>query len=344
MTKTALITGITGQDGAYLAEFLLNKGYIVHGVKRRSSSFNTERIDHLYKDPHDRNVNFFMHYGDLTDSTNLIRIVQETQPDEIYNLAAQSHVKVSFETHEYTANSDAVGTLRLLEAIRILGREKKTKFYQASTSELFGKVQEIPQKETTPFYPRSPYAAAKLYGYWITKNYREAYGMFACNGILFNHESPIRGETFVTRKITMAVAKIKKGSQEKLYLGNLDAKRDWGFAGDYVESMWLMLQQDEPDDYVVATGETHSVREFAQLAFGEVGIEIEWEGKGVDEVGINKETGEVLIGIDPRYYRPTEVDILIGDPAKAKEKLGWEAKVQFRELIKMMVAEDMRKI
>jgi GDPmannose 4,6-dehydratase len=344
MTKTALITGITGQDGAYLAEFLLNKGYIVHGVKRRSSSFNTERIDHLYKDPHDRNVNFFMHYGDLTDSTNLIRIVQETQPDEIYNLAAQSHVQVSFETPEYTANSDAVGTLRLLEAIRILGLEKKTRFYQASTSELFGKVQEIPQKETTPFYPRSPYAAAKLYGYWITKNYREAYGMFTCNGILFNHESPIRGETFVTRKITMAVAKIKKGSQEKLYLGNLDAKRDWGFAGDYVESMWLMLQQDEPDDYVVATGETHSVREFAELAFGEVGIEIEWEGKGVDEVGINKETGNVLIGIDPRYYRPTEVDILIGDPAKAKEKLGWEAKVQFRDLIKMMVAGDMIKI
>jgi GDPmannose 4,6-dehydratase len=344
MTRTALITGITGQDGAYLAEFLLNKGYIVHGVKRRSSSFNTERIDHLYKDPHDRNTNFFMHYGDLTDSTNLIRIVQETQPDEIYNLAAQSHVQVSFETPEYTANSDAVGTLRLLEAIRILGLEKKTRFYQASTSELFGKVQEIPQKETTPFYPRSPYAAAKLYGYWITKNYREAYGMFACNGILFNHESPIRGETFVTRKITMAVAKIKKGSQEKLYLGNLDAKRDWGFAGDYVESMWLMLQQDEPDDYVVATGKTHSVREFAELAFREVGIEIEWQGKGVDEVGINKETGDVLIGIDPRYYRPTEVDILIGDPAKAKEKLGWEAKVQFRELIKMMVAGDMKKI
>jgi len=343
MTRTALITGITGQDGAYLAEFLLNKGYIVHGVKRRSSSFNTERIDHLYKDPHDRNVNFFMHYGDLTDSTNLIRIVQETQPDEIYNLAAQSHVQVSFETPEYTANSDAVGTLRLLEAIRILGLEKKTRFYQASTSELFGKVQEIPQKETTPFYPRSPYAAAKLYGYWITKNYREAYGMFTCNGILFNHESPIRGETFVTRKITMAVAKIKKGSQEKLYLGNLDAKRDWGFAGDYVESMWLMLQQDEPDDYVVATGKTHSVREFAGFAFGEVGIKIEWQGKGVDEVGINKETGDVLIGIDPRYYRPSEVDILIGDPAKAKEKLGWEAKVQFRELIKMMVAGDMKK-
>jgi GDPmannose 4,6-dehydratase len=344
MTKTALITGITGQDGAYLAEFLLNKGYIVHGVKRRSSSFNTERIDHLYKDPHDRNVNFFMHYGDLTDSTNLIRIVQETQPDEIYNLAAQSHVQVSFETPEYTANSDAVGTLRLLEAIRILGLEKKTRFYQASTSELFGKVQEIPQKETTPFYPRSPYAAAKLYGYWITKNYREAYGMFTCNGILFNHESPVRGETFVTRKITMAVARIKKGSQEKLYLGNLDAKRDWGFAGDYVESMWLMLQQDEPDDYVVATGKTHSVREFAQLAFGEVGIEIEWQGKGVDEVGINRETGDVLIGIDPRYYRPTEVDILIGDPSKAKEKLGWEAKIQFRELIKMMVTEDLKKI
>jgi len=344
MTKTALITGITGQDGAYLAEFLLNKGYIVHGVKRRSSSFNTERIDHLYKDPHDRNVNFFMHYGDLTDSTNLIRIVQETQPDEIYNLAAQSHVQVSFETPEYTANSDAIGTLRLLEAIRILGLEKKTRFYQASTSELFGKVQEIPQKETTPFYPRSPYAAAKLYGYWITKNYREAYGMFTCNGILFNHESPIRGETFVTRKITMAVARIKKGAKEKLYLGNLDAKRDWGFAGDYVESMWLMLQQDEPDDYVVATGKTHSVREFVVLAFGEVGIEIEWEGKGVDEVGINKETGNVLIGIDPRYYRPTEVDILIGDPAKAKEKLGWEAKIQFKELIKMMVDGDMKKI
>lgn len=344
MTRTALITGITGQDGAYLAEFLLNKGYIVHGVKRRSSSFNTERIDHLYKDPHDRNVNFFMHYGDLTDSTNLIRIVQETKPDEIYNLAAQSHVQVSFETPEYTANSDAVGTLRLLEAIRILGLEKKTRFYQASTSELFGKVQEIPQKETTPFYPRSPYAAAKLYGYWITKNYREAYGMFTCNGILFNHESPIRGETFVTRKITMAVARIKKGSKEKLYLGNLDAKRDWGFAGDYVESMWLMLQQDEPDDYVVATGKTHSVREFVDLAFREVGIDIEWQGNGVDEKGVNAANGDVLIEIDARYFRPTEVDILIGDPSKAREKLGWEAKVGFEELVKMMVEGDMGKL
>jgi len=344
MTRTALITGITGQDGAYLAEFLLKKGYIVHGVKRRSSSFNTERIDHLYKDPHDRNVNFFMHYGDLTDSTNLIRIVQETQPDEIYNLAAQSHVQVSFETPEYTANSDAIGTLRLLEAIRILGLEKKTRFYQASTSELFGKVQEIPQKETTPFYPRSPYAAAKLYGYWITKNYREAYGMFACNGILFNHESPIRGETFVTRKITMAVARIKKGSQEKLYLGNLDAKRDWGFAGDYVKSMWLMLQQDEPDDYVVATGKTHSVREFAQLAFREIGIDIEWKGTGVNEKGVNASNGDVLIEIDARYFRPAEVDILMGDASKAKEKLGWEAKVGFEELVKMMVEGDLKRL
>ncbi|MFZ3169731.1 MAG: GDP-mannose 4,6-dehydratase [Candidatus Methanoperedens sp.] len=337
MNKIALITGITGQDGAYLAEFLLNKGYIVHGIKRRSSSFNTERIDHLYKDPHERNVNFFMHYGDLTDSTNLIRIVQETQPDEIYNLAAQSHVQVSFETPEYTANSDAVGTLRLLEAIRILGLEKKTRFYQASTSELYGKVQEIPQKETTPFYPRSPYAAAKLYAYWITRNYREAYGMFACNGILFNHESPIRGETFVTRKITMAVARIKKGLQKKIYLGNLDAKRDWGFARDYVEAMWLMLQQDEPDDFVIATGKTHSVREFVELAFREVGIKLEWKGIGVDEVGVNSANGDVLIEIDRRYFRPTEVDILIGDPSKAREKLGWEAKVGFEELVKMMV-------
>ncbi|WMW24304.1 GDP-mannose 4,6-dehydratase [Methanolobus sediminis] len=343
MTKIALITGITGQDGAYLAEFLLNKGYIVHGIKRRASSFNTARIDHLYKDPHERNVNFFMHYGDLTDSTNLIRIIQETQPDEIYNLAAQSHVQVSFETPEYTANSDALGTLRLLEAIRILGLEKKTKFYQASTSELYGKVQEIPQSETTPFYPRSPYAAAKLYAYWITINYREAYGMFACNGILFNHESPIRGETFVTKKITMAVANIKKGLQEKLYLGNLDAKRDWGFAGDYVEAMWLMLQQDEPDDYVIATGKTHSVREFVELAFGEVGIEIEWKGKGVDEVGLDAATGETMVEIDPRYYRPTEVDILVGDPTKAKNKLGWESKVEYGNLVKMMVDEDLRK-
>jgi len=342
MTKTALITGITGQDGAYLAEFLLNKGYIVHGIKRRSSSFNTARIDHLYKDPHERNVNFFMHYGDLTDSTNLIRIIQETQPDEIYNLAAQSHVQVSFETPEYTANSDAIGTLRLLEAIRILGLEKKTKFYQASTSELYGKVQEIPQSEKTPFYPRSPYAAAKLYAYWITINYREAYGMFACNGILFNHESPIRGETFVTRKITMAVANIKKGLQEKLYLGNLDAKRDWGFAGDYVEAMWLMMQQDEPDDFVIATGETHSVREFVELAFREVGIDIQWKGKGVNEVGVDKASGNVLIEIDSRYYRPTEVDILLGDPTKAKSELGWEAKVGLQELVKMMVEEDLR--
>ncbi|MBU4491614.1 MAG: GDP-mannose 4,6-dehydratase [Euryarchaeota archaeon] len=344
MTKTALITGITGQDGAYLAEFLLNKGYIVHGVKRRSSSFNTERIDHLYKDPHERNGNFFLHYGDLTDSTNLIRIVQETQPDEIYNLAAQSHVQVSFETPEYTANSDAVGPLRLLEAIRILGLEKKTKFYQASTSELYGKVHEIPQKETTPFYPRSPYGAAKLYGYWITKNYREAYGMFACNGILFNHESPVRGETFVTRKITMAVAKIEKGSQEKLYLGNLDAKRDWGFAGDYVEAMWLMLQQDEPDDFVIATGKTHSVREFVELAFREIGIDIEWQGTGVNEKGVNAANGDVLIEIDARYFRPTEVDILMGDPKKAKEKLGWEAKVGFEELVKMMVDGDLKRL
>lgn len=343
MDKTALITGITGQDGAYLAEFLLNKGYIVHGIKRRSSSFNTERIDHLYKDPHERNVNFFMHYGDLTDSTNLIRIIQETKPDEIYNLAAQSHVQVSFETPEYTANSDAVGTLRILEAIRILGLEENTKFYQASTSELYGKVQEIPQKETTPFYPRSPYAAAKLYAYWITTNYREAYNMFACNGILFNHESPIRGETFVTRKITMAIARIKKGLQKKFYLGNLDAKRDWGFAGDYVEAMWLMLQQNEPDDFVIATGENHSVREFAELAFKEVGNEIIWQGEGINEVGMNSETGEVLIEVDPRYFRPTEVDILLGDPSKAREKLGWKAKVQFRDLVKMMVAGEMKK-
>ena len=326
MTKVALITGITGQDGAYLAEFLLDKGYIVHGIKRRSSSFNTQRVDHLYKDPHERNVNFFMHYGDLTDSTNLIRIIQEVQPNEIYNLAAQSHVQVSFETPEYTANSDALGTLRILEAIRILGLEKKTKFYQASTSELYGKVQEIPQKETTPFYPRSPYAAAKLYAYWITVNYREAYNMFACNGILFNHESPIRGETFVTRKITMAATKIKHGLQEKLYLGNLDAKRDWGFAKDYVEAMWLMLQQDAPDDFVIATGETRSVRDFVELAFKELDIDIEWKGEDVDEIGIDVATGKTLIEIDPRYYRPTEVELLIGDPTKAREKLGWGIK------------------
>jgi len=344
MTKTALITGITGQDGAYLAEFLLNKGYIVHGLRRRSSSFNTKRIDHLYRDPHERNVNLFLHYGDLTDSTNLIRILQETQPDEIYNLAAQSHVHISFDTPEYTANSDAVGTLRLLEAIRILGLEKKTKFYQASTSELYGKVQDIPQNETTPFYPRSPYAVAKLYAYWVTINYREAYGMYACNGILFNHESPIRGETFVTRKITMAVAKIKNGLQKKLYLGNLDAKRDWGFAGDYVEAMWLMLQQEEPDDFVIATGKTHSVREFVELAFGEVGIEIGWQGESVDEVGMDAATGDVLIEVDSRYYRPTEVEILIGDPSKAKKMFGWEAKIGLRELVKMMIEGDMRKL
>lgn len=342
--KVALITGVTGQDGAYLAEFLLKKGYIVHGIKRRSSSFNTARVDHLYQDPHEMDITFSMHYGDLTDSTNLIRIIQETQPNEIYNLAAQSHVQVSFETPEYTANSDALGTLRILEAIRILGLEKKTRFYQASTSELYGLVQEIPQSEKTPFYPRSPYAAAKLYAYWITINYREAYGMFACNGILFNHESPIRGETFVTRKISMAVARIKKGMQNRLYLGNLDAKRDWGFAGDYVEAMWLMMQQEKPDDFVVATGENHSVREFVELAFKEVGIEIVWKGKGVEEQGIDKASGNVLVEIDPEYYRPTEVDLLLGDPRKAREKLGWVAKVGFSDLVKMMVAEDMKRL
>jgi GDPmannose 4,6-dehydratase len=340
LPKIALITGITGQDGAYLAEFLLEKGYIVHGIKRRSSSFNTARIDHLYKDPHERNVNFFIHYGDLTDSTNLIRIIQEVKPDEIYNLAAQSHVQVSFETPEYTANADGLGTLRLLEAIRILGLEKKTKFYQASTSELYGLVQEIPQKETTPFYPRSPYAAAKLYAYWITINYREAYGIFACNGILFNHESPIRGETFVTRKITMAATKIKYGLEEKLYLGNLDAKRDWGFAKDYVEAMWLMLQQEKPEDFVIATGETHSVREFTELTFKELGIDIVWQGKDAEEVGMDASTGKIIVEIDPRYYRPTEVDILIGDPSKAREKLGWQPKVKLEKLIELMVESD----
>lgn len=341
MKKRALITGITGQDGAYLAEFLLKKGYEVHGIKRRASSFNTDRIDHLYQDPHEQDVNFYLHYGDLTDSTNLIRIMQEVQPDEIYNLAAQSHVQVSFETPEYTANSDALGTLRLLEAIRILGLTEKVKFYQASTSELYGKVQEIPQTEKTPFYPRSPYAAAKLYGYWITVNYREAYNMFTCNGILFNHESPVRGETFVTRKITRAVARIKLGLQAKLYLGNLDSKRDWGFAGDYVEAMWLILQQEEPEDFVIATGETHTVREFVERAFNEVGIEIEWQGKGIDEKGIDKSTGNILLEIDPRYFRPTEVDLLLGDPSKAKQKLGWEPKVTFQKLVKMMVEKDL---
>lgn len=342
--KTALITGVTGQDGAYLAELLLSKGYTVHGIKRRSSSFNSGRVDHLYVDPHEENVRFFMHYGDMTDSTNLIRIIQETQPDEIYNLAAQSHVQVSFETPEYTANSDALGTLRLLEAIRILKMENKTRFYQASTSELFGKVQEIPQKETTPFYPRSPYAAAKLYAYWITVNYREAYGMYACNGILFNHEGPTRGETFVTRKITRAVAAIKLGLQEKLYVGNIDSKRDWGHARDYVEGMWRILQQDKPDDFVLATGETHSVREFIELAFAETGVSIEWKGAGVDEKGVDAKTGRYLIEIDPRYFRPTEVDLLIGDPSKAHEKLGWNHKTGFKQLVKEMVAADLKSV
>jgi len=341
MYKTALVTGITGQDGAYLAGFLLEKGYEVHGIKRRSSIFNTDRIDHLYVDLHEESPRFILHYGDLTDSTNLIRIIQEVQPDEIYNLAAQSHVKVSFEEPEYTANSDALGTLRLLEAIRILGLEEKTKFYQASTSELFGKVQEIPQKETTPFYPRSPYAAAKLYAYWITVNYREAYNIFACNGILFNHESPIRGETFVTRKITRAVARIKLGLQKKMFLGNMNAKRDWGYAKDYVEAMWLMLQQDDPEDFVIATGETHTVREFVELAFKEAGMEIQWRGEGIAEKGLNATTGDVLVEVDPRYFRPTEVELLLGDPTKAKEKLGWQPRVIFHELIKLMVRKDL---
>ncbi|OQY58420.1 MAG: GDP-mannose 4,6-dehydratase [Desulfobacteraceae bacterium 4572_88] len=340
--KKALITGITGQDGAYLAKFLLDKGYEVHGIKRRASSFNTARVDHLYKEPHEEGVHFFMHYGDLTDSSNLIRIIQMVQPHEIYNLAAQSHVKVSFETPEYTANSDALGTLRMLEAIRILGMEKHTRFYQASTSEMYGKVREIPQSETTPFYPRSPYAAAKVYAYWITVNYREAYGMFACNGILFNHESPIRGETFVTRKITRAVARIKLGLQDGLYLGNLDAKRDWGFAGDFVEAMWMILQPDEPDDFVVATGEAHSVREFVERAFSEVGIKILWEGRETDEKGKDADTGKTLVRIEPRYFRPTEVDFLLGDPSKAKEKLGWVPKVSFDKLVRMMMQEDLK--
>jgi len=341
MKKVALITGITGQDGAYLAELLLEKGYIVHGIKRRSSLFNTDRIDHLYKDQHEDDVRFFLHYGDLTDSTNLIRIIQQVQPDEIYNLAAMSHVQVSFDTPEYTANADGLGTLRILEAIRILGLEKKTKFYQASTSELYGLVQETPQKETTPFYPRSPYAVAKLYGYWITVNYREAYGIYACNGILFNHESPLRGETFVTRKITRAVARIKLGLQEKIYLGNLRAKRDWGYAKDYVEAMWLLLQQDMPEDFVIATGETHEVREFVELAFAEVGIEIVWQGAGVEEKGIDKATGNVLIEVDPRYFRPTEVDLLLGDASKAKKKLGWQPKITLKEMCSLMVKEDL---
>jgi len=340
--KKALITGVTGQDGAYLADFLLQKNYEVHGIKRRSSSFNTGRIDHLYRDPHEEGVNFFLHYGDLTDATNLIRIIQEIQPDEIYNLAAQSHVQVSFETPEYTANSDALGTLRLLEAIRILGLESKSRFYQASTSEMFGLVQETPQRETTPFYPRSPYGAAKVYAYWITVNYREAYNMFACNGILFNHESPLRGETFVTRKITRAVARIKLGFQEKLFLGNLDAKRDWGHAADYIKAMWLMLQQDEAEDFVIATGQTRTVREFVENAFAEIGVEIGWRGTGLDEVGFDRADGTVRVEVDPRYFRPTEVDLLLGDPSKAKEKLGWKPETSFTEMVRAMVAEDLK--
>jgi GDPmannose 4,6-dehydratase len=362
MSKVALITGITGQDGAYLAEFLLKKGYVVHGIKRRASLFNTDRIDHLYQDPHVEHRNFVLHYGDLTDSTNLIRIIQDVQPDEIYNLAAQSHVAVSFEAPEYTANSDALGTLRILEAIRILKLEKKTRFYQASTSELYGKVQEVPQKETTPFYPRSPYAAAKIYGYWITVNYRESYGMFACNGILFNHESPIRGETFVTRKITRAMARIALGLQDCLYLGNMNSLRDWGHARDYVEAQWLMLQQDEPEDFVIATGKQYSVRQFVDAAAKELGMQLRWEGEGVNEVGIldaftpikgsdqslvpspqphGLAPGQSIVRVDPRYFRPAEVETLLGDPTKAKQKLGWEPKVSFEELVTEMVRADL---
>jgi GDPmannose 4,6-dehydratase len=338
--KTALITGVTGQDGAYLSELLLKKGYEVHGVKRRASNFNTQRIDHLYQDPHVENKKFILHYGDLTDTSNVIRIIQQVQPDEIYNLGAQSHVQVSFEVPEYTADDDGIGTLRILEAIRILGLEKKVRFYQASTSELFGKVREIPQKETTPFYPRSPYACAKLYAYWITVNYRESYGMYACNGILFNHESPIRGETFVTRKVTRAAARIKLGLQEKLYMGNLDSKRDWGYAGDYVELMWLMLQQKEPEDYVIATGITTSIRDFVSMAFKEAEIPLIWKGVGINEKGIDDLTGKILVEIDPRYFRPSEVDLLIGDSSKARTKLGWKPTVNLPELIKMMVKND----
>ena len=340
--KTAFITGVTGQDGAYLSELLLKKGYEVHGMKRRASSFNTDRVDHLYQDPHESGVRFTLHYGDLTDSTNLIRIIQEVQPDEIYNLAAQSHVAVSFETPEYTANSDALGTLRLLEAIRILGLEEKTRFYQASTSELFGKVQETPQTEKTPFYPRSPYAVAKLYSYWITVNYREAYNMYACNGILFNHESPVRGETFVTRKITRALARIKLGLQEEVFLGNLNAKRDWGHAGDYVEMQWLMLQQEEPEDYVIATGIQHSVREFVDIAAAELGMSIDWQGDGLDEIGIEQKSGKTIVRVDSRYFRPTEVETLLGDPTKAKKELGWEPKITFEHLVQEMVVEDLK--
>lgn len=343
--KKALITGVTGQDGAYLAEFLLDKGYEVHGIKRRSSLFNTQRIDHLIDDLHDEDKNaFFLHYGDMTDATNLIRLIQQIKPDEIYNLAAQSHVQVSFEMPEYTAQTDALGTLRLLEAIRAAELADKTRIYQASTSELYGKVQEVPQTETTPFYPRSPYGVAKLYAYWITINYREAYGMFACNGILFNHESPLRGETFVTRKITRGIARIAHGSQEALYLGNLDAKRDWGYAKEYVEVMWLILQHDEPQDWVIATGETHSVREFVECAFKEIGYEVEWRGTGAEEKGYDKKTGKLLVAIDPRYFRPTEVDLLIGDPTKAKELLGWQSRTSFDQLVKIMIDADMKEV
>jgi GDPmannose 4,6-dehydratase len=341
LTKTALITGITGQDGSYLAEFLLSKGYSVHGIKRRASSFNTDRIDHLYQDPHDSNVRLKLHYGDMTDSTNLIRIMQEVQPDEIYNLAAQSHVAVSFETPEYTANADAIGTLRLLEAIRILGLEKKTRFYQASTSEMFGKVQEIPQRETTPFYPRSPYGAAKLYAHWITVNYREAYGFFACNGILFNHESPLRGETFVSRKITRALTRIRVGLENILHLGNLDARRDWGHARDYVRAQWLMLQQPDPDDFVIATGKQYSVRDFVLAAGSLLDLKIEWRGEGVSEVGVDTVSGRTLVRVDPRYFRPTEVDSLLGDASKARRKLGWTPEIGFPELVSEMVQADL---
>tara|TARA_Y100000758_G_scaffold299665_1_gene262568 strand:- start:455 stop:1540 length:1086 start_codon:yes stop_codon:yes gene_type:complete len=340
--KKALITGITGQDGAYLAELLLDKGYEVHGIKRRSSSFNTGRIDHLYQDPHENNVNLLLHHGDLTDSSSLIRVIQQVQPDEIYNLAAQSHVAVSFEEPEYTANSDALGALRILEAIRILGLEEKTRFYQASTSELFGKAKEMPQKETTQFYPRSPYAVAKLYAYWITINYREAYGIYACNGILFNHESPIRGETFVTRKITRALARIKLGLQKRLYLGNLEAKRDWGHARDYVEMQWLMLQQNKPEDFCIATGVHYSVRDFVNIVAQELEINIQWKGAGIDEIGIDASTGNTIVSVDARYFRPTEVETLLGDATKAKEKLGWEPKISFDEMVKEMTAADLK--
>ncbi len=340
--RVALITGVTGQDGAYLAEFLLDKGYTVHGIKRRASSFNTDRVDHLYQDPHESDRRFILHYGDLTDATNLIRIIQQVQPHEIYNLGAQSHVSVSFETAEYTANSDALGTLRILEAIRILGLEGKTRLYQASTSEMFGKVREVPQNETTPFYPRSPYGAAKVYAYWICVNYREAYGIYACNGILFNHESPIRGETFVTRKITRAVARIKLGMQDRLYLGNLDARRDWGHARDFVRAQWLMLQQDEPEDYVIATGNQYTVRQFAQAAFAEIGVQLDWRGKAAEEQGVDAKTGRSLVEVDRRYYRPAEVQTLLGDATKARERLGWEPEVSFEELVSEMVREDLK--